>query len=231
MFDSIAGRYDLNNRLHSFGRDQAWRRAAVALADIGPSDHVLDVACGTGDLTLALARRMPASILGVDFSSEMLAVARRKGAFAKLPQSAPLPGFQQGDAMNLELDDDSCTVVTIAFGIRNVLDPSQAICEFHRVLAPGGRLVILEFSRPSNRVVRFGSDFYNKRIMPLTATLLAGDRSGAYRYLPRSMETFASAEELAGVMTNCGFGDIRHQALTFGVCTLTAGVKPAPGPV
>jgi len=227
MFDSIADRYDLNNRLHSFGRDQAWRRAAVDMADVGPSDHVLDVACGTGDLTLALARRKPATILGVDFSSEMLAVARRKGAAAGVLQ--PAPEFQQGDAMNLELEDESCTVVTIAFGIRNVLDPSQAICEFHRVLAPGGRLVILEFSRPSNRLVRFGSDFYNKRIMPLTATLVSGDRSGAYRYLPRSMETFATPEELAGVMTSRGFRETRHQSLTFGVCTLTAGVKPGPG--
>lgn len=227
MFDSIAGRYDLNNRLHSFGRDQSWRRSAVAMAEVGPMDRVLDVACGTGDLTLALARKKPASILGVDFSSEMLAVAHRKGASVKLADLTPTPEFKQGDAMNLELDDASCTVVTIAFGIRNVLDPARAIAEFHRVLAPGGRLVILEFSQPSNRLVRFGSDLYNKRIMPLTATLLSGDRSGAYRYLPRSMETFASAEELACVMADCGFQDTRHQPLTFGVCTLTCGIKPA----
>ncbi|MDG1898895.1 MAG: class I SAM-dependent methyltransferase, partial [Phycisphaerales bacterium] len=117
----------------------------------------------------------------------------------------------------------------IAFGIRNVSDPARAIGEFHRVLAPGGRLVILEFSQPSNRLVRFGSDLYNKRIMPLTATLVSGDRSGAYRYLPRSMETFVSPEQMGGMMTDTGFTDIAHRPLTFGVCTLTCGIRPTTG--
>ncbi|MAB83620.1 MAG: bifunctional demethylmenaquinone methyltransferase/2-methoxy-6-polyprenyl-1,4-benzoquinol methylase UbiE [Phycisphaerae bacterium] len=229
MFDSIAGRYDLNNRLHSFGRDQAWRRAAVAMADIGPTDRVLDVACGTGDLTLALARSEPESIRGVDFSGEMLAVARRKGESMPPAAGVPSPAFDQGDAMKLDIEDGAFTVVTIAFGIRNVSDPARAIGEFHRVLAPGGRLVILEFSQPSNRLVRFGSDLYNKRIMPLTATLVSGDRSGAYRYLPRSMETFVSPEQMGGMMTDTGFTDIAHRPLTFGVCTLTCGIRPTTG--
>ncbi len=223
MFDSIAGRYDLNNRLHSFGRDQSWRRKAVRMADVGPSDHVLDVACGTGDLTFALAQRNPETIRGIDFSSGMLEIAGRKSP----RHHGTTPVFSQGDAMSLDIPDASCTVVTIAFGIRNVTDPARAVGEFHRVLRPGGRLVILEFSRPANPAIRFGADLYNNRIMPLTATLLSGDRSGAYRYLPRSMETFATAEQLAALVEEQGFTGISQRPLTFGVCTLTCGIKPA----
>ncbi len=222
MFDAIAGRYDLNNRVHSFGRDQSWRRKAVKMADIGPADHVLDVACGTGDLTFALARRNPASIRGVDFSAGMLEIADRKA-----PRHGGTPAtFTRGDAMALDLPDESCTVVTIAFGIRNVTEPGAAIAEFHRVLAPGGRLLILEFSQPANPLVRFGADIYNHRIMPLTATLLSGDRSGAYRYLPRSIESFATAGELAAIVERAGFESVTQKPLTFGICTLTHAIKP-----
>ena len=223
MFDAIAGRYDLNNRVHSFGRDQSWRRKAVRMADVGPSDHVLDVACGTGDLTFALARCNPASIQGIDFSAGMLEIADRKA-----PRHAGTTAtFTRGDAMSLDVPDESCTVVTIAFGIRNVTEPHLALAEFHRVLAPGGRLVILEVSQPANPLVRFGADLYNHRIMPLTATLLSGDRSGAYRYLPRSIESFASAEELGALVSEQGFESVSQRPLTFGICTLTHGIKPA----
>lgn len=226
MFDAIAGRYDLNNRLHSLGRDQAWRRAAASMADIRPTDRVLDVACGTGDLTRALARTGPASVIGVDFSGQMLRLAKHKFKARPMAAGLPQPRFLQGDAMHLEFEDDAFDALTIAFGIRNVTDPAQAIAEFHRVLAPGGRLVILEFSEPRNRLLRFTSNFYNRRVMPLTATLISGDRSGAYRYLPRSMETFATPGELAGVMEQAGFESILQQPLTFGICTVSRGLMP-----
>jgi demethylmenaquinone methyltransferase/2-methoxy-6-polyprenyl-1,4-benzoquinol methylase len=225
MFDSIAGRYDLNNRLHSLGRDQAWRRRTAKAAVRSSDDRILDVACGTGDLSEALAARRPGSVHGVDFSAGMLDVARAKATRRTRPDGVPTPGYEQGDAMQLALDDASFDACTIAFGIRNVTDPLIAIGEFHRVLSPGGRCLILEFSEPSNPIFRSLSNVYNRHIMPITATLIAGDRSGAYKYLPRSMETFLSPAQLAEHMEQVGFQEITQHPMTGGICTLSIGYK------
>lgn len=220
MFAAIARSYDLNNRLHSFGRDQSWRRRAVRLCEIRPSDHVLDVACGTGDLTEAFARARPASVTGLDFTQEMLEIAHVKAQrrLANRP-GIPMPRYVQGDAMDLPLPDASVDVVSIAFGIRNVAEPERALREFRRVLRPGGRLVVLEFSRPRHRVISWLNDLYTARIMPLTATLIARDRSGAYRYLPQSVATFFQPAEFIALLERCGFKRVQTQPMTFGVCT------------
>jgi demethylmenaquinone methyltransferase/2-methoxy-6-polyprenyl-1,4-benzoquinol methylase len=225
MFSAIAPRYDLNNRLHSFGRDQAWRRAAVRLARLRPGDTVLDAACGTGDLAEAFARAGAASVTGVDFAEPMLALARAKSGRRRRRgrgrEAAPAPLYRQADVMDLPFEDQSFDVVSIAFGIRNVAEPAAAAAEFRRVLRPGGRLVVLEFSRPANPVLRRLNHLYCEHVMPVTATLLSGDRTGAYRYLPRSVATFAEPEALAGILGGAGFGDIIQHPLTFGVCTVT----------
>lgn len=215
MFGAIAGKYDLNNRLHSLGRDQAWRRCAVRMAGVTPTDEVLDAACGTGDLSRAFASAGARRVVGLDFTPEMLAIARTKG-----------PGaiqYIEGDAMNLPFSDGSFDIVSIAFGIRNVSDPARALREFRRVLRPGGRLVVLEFSRPRSRLLAWGNDLYTKRIMPLTATLISGDKSGAYRYLPRSIDTFLSRESMARAMREAGFARVTERPLTFGVCVCYRG--------
>ncbi|MDP7071049.1 MAG: ubiquinone/menaquinone biosynthesis methyltransferase [Phycisphaerales bacterium] len=219
MFTAIAPRYDLNNRLHSLWRDQAWRRATVALAAITPTDDVIDMACGTGDLTELLAQAGPRSIVGMDFTEAMLGVARRKAT--RRPMGSQPIEYRQGDAMNIDLPADSCDVVTIAFGIRNVDDPGGAAAEFARVLRPGGRLLVLEFSTPANPLMRFLNACYTRHVMPLTAGLLAGDRSGAYRYLPRSVSTFADPVAMADMLREVGFTIAGQHPLTFGTCTIT----------
>ncbi|HVU63081.1 MAG TPA: bifunctional demethylmenaquinone methyltransferase/2-methoxy-6-polyprenyl-1,4-benzoquinol methylase UbiE [Phycisphaerales bacterium] len=217
MFAAIAPSYDLNNRLHSFWRDQAWRRFAIRQVAVKPTDVCLDVACGTGDLTEALARAGAAKVTGLDFTPQMLDVARVRAK--KLPPGiADRITYIQGDAQNLPLADASVDVITIAFGIRNVLVPAKAIAEFRRVLRPGGRLAILEFSEPTFPPARWFNRLYTQKIMPFTATLIARDKSGAYKYLPKSVETFLGRGEFVNVLRDAGFRDIAATPLTMGVC-------------
>jgi demethylmenaquinone methyltransferase/2-methoxy-6-polyprenyl-1,4-benzoquinol methylase len=219
MFATIAPSYDLNNRVHSLGRDQSWRRRAVPLCRVRPTDEVLDVACGTGDFTQAFASAGPASVTGLDFTDEMLDIAREKARRIHWRAGAAPPVYVQGDAMNLPFTDASFDIVSIAFGIRNVADPAKALREFRRVLRPGGRLLVLEFSQPRNRFVRWLNNIYAARLMPITATLIAGDRSGAYRYLPQSVAMFYRTAQLQELIAACGFADIETFPMTFGVCT------------
>lgn len=225
MFASIAGSYDLNNRLHSFGRDVAWRRAAVRAARLQPDDAVLDVACGTGDLAIAFARAGAGQVVGVDFTPEMLEVARERTRAAQGPEAAI--DWRRGDAMALDIPEASFDVVSIAFGIRNVVEPARALAEFRRVLRPAGRLVVLEFDRPRSPVIAALNDFYTRRVMPWTATLVSADRSGAYHYLPRSIETFLDRDAMASAIRSAGFDGLTQTPLTFGVCVCHAARVPA----
>lgn len=214
MFAAIAPSYDLNNRLHSMGIDQRWRRKVVGLAGITPSDRVLDMACGTGDLTRALAKAKPATVVGGDFTPEMLEIARTK---RDDPTDEAIE-YVEADATALSFKDDSFDVLTIAFGIRNVSDVPRALAEFRRVLAPGGRLLILEFDRPRFAPIAWASDLYTKKIMPITASIISRDTSGAYKYLPKSVETFLGREELAREISDAGFGELTLHPMTFGLC-------------
>lgn len=218
MFGAIAGSYDLNNRVHSMWQDQRWRKFAVRAAMVHPGDAVLDVACGTGDLTEAFAKTEAASVTGVDFTRAMLDVAERKRPARLSPARASKVRYLEGDAMALRLPDASFDVVSIAFGIRNVADPGKALGEFSRVLKPGGRLVVLEFDRPGWFPMSVFYDFYCGWVMPRTATLISGDRSGAYRYLPRSVGTFMSRSEMCERMRACGFSDVTATSLSLGIC-------------
>jgi demethylmenaquinone methyltransferase/2-methoxy-6-polyprenyl-1,4-benzoquinol methylase len=224
MFAAIARRYDLNNRLHSFGRDQVWRRRAVEAAAVQPGDCVLDIACGTGDLTLAFERTRAAQVVGLDFTPEMIELARAKTARRGIAEGRV--SFVEGDAMNLPIEDGTFNVVSVAFGLRNVAEPNLALAEFHRVLRRGGRVVILEFSRPRSHLIRWFNDVYTRRVMPLTASLIARDRSGAYRYLPRSVETFPEGAAVCAMLEAAGFTNVTARPLTLGVCTIYRAVRP-----
>lgn len=223
MFAAIARRYDLNNRVHSLWRDQAWRRYAVKQAFIKPTDHVLDVACGTGDLTHAIAKSGAARVVGLDYTQEMLdcAAVKRERLPVRLRDHVE---YLRGDAQELPFEDGSFDAVTIAFGIRNVGNPEQAVQEFRRVLKPGGRLVILEFGTPGLAPVRWFNNLYCKRIMPITATIISGDRSGAYKYLPKSVATFMSTQQMKGLMSRSGFSDVMARGLSMGICVCYRGV-------
>jgi demethylmenaquinone methyltransferase/2-methoxy-6-polyprenyl-1,4-benzoquinol methylase len=244
MFAAIAPSYDLNNRLHSLWQDQRWRKQAVEFARLKPTDVVVDVACGTGDLTLAFARQLqevaarmksPAGrrVIGVDFTYEMLPLADEKlwddGDFHHevlgLTSVKKLVHWLNGDAQSLPLPDACADVVSIAFGIRNVQDPAAAIREFHRALRPGGRVIILEFSLPTNSLLRGLYNFYFRQILPRTATLISGDKTGAYKYLPESVNTFIGREQMMGMMSAAGFGQVEQFPMTFGVCVCYRGVK------
>ncbi|HLL88560.1 MAG TPA: bifunctional demethylmenaquinone methyltransferase/2-methoxy-6-polyprenyl-1,4-benzoquinol methylase UbiE [Tepidisphaeraceae bacterium] len=231
MFAAIAPSYDLNNRLHSLWMDQHWRRKAVSLAELTTYDSVVDVACGTGDLTLLFEREayrvappakdMPraAQVVGIDFTFAMLPIAARKAERGGVLQ------WVNGDAQSLPLPDACCDVVSIAFGIRNVADPAAALREFYRVLRPGGRVIVLEFSLPTNASLRGLYNFYFRQILPRTATLISGDKTGAYKYLPESVNTFIGRDQMTGMMRAAGFADVTQHAMTFGVCVCYRGVK------
>lgn len=229
MFAAIAPSYDLNNRLHSMGRDQAWRRAAVRMAELHEGDVVLDVACGTGDLSMAFAKATPkpSRVVGVDFTYNMLTIARQKAAGKSASNDRATLTYQLGDAMKLPIADQSVDVVSIAFGIRNVSDPALAMAEFVRVLKPGGRVIVLEFSLPSNPLLLAMYNFYFRHIMPRTAAFIARDRSGAYRYLPKSVNTFITRQQMLKMMVEAGLSDTTHKALTLGISVVYRGVKKA----
>jgi demethylmenaquinone methyltransferase / 2-methoxy-6-polyprenyl-1,4-benzoquinol methylase len=230
MFAAIAPSYDLNNRLHSFWRDQAWRRKAVKLAELKPDDVVVDVACGTGDLTLAmycgLWPRMgdwppaPGQVIGIDFTYEMLPIAAAKSQISTVNSQIQ---YINGDATALPLPDACCDVVSIAFGIRNVQQPERALKEFRRILRPNGRLIVLEFSEPTNPLIRAMNRLYTGKIMPLTATLISRDRSGAYRYLPKSIGTFWDRKKMTTMLQAAGFAKVTQHPMTFGVCVCYRG--------
>jgi demethylmenaquinone methyltransferase/2-methoxy-6-polyprenyl-1,4-benzoquinol methylase len=231
MFAAIAGSYDLNNRLHSLWMDQHWRTRAVQLAGLKPTDSVLDVACGTGDLTLKFTKALQklnavplatGRVIGLDYTLEMLPLARGK---SKLAIQKSKIVWLNGDAMHLPLPDACVDVVSIAFGIRNVADPQMAIREFHRVLRPGGRLIILEFSLPQNAILRGLYNFYFRKVLPVTATLISGDKTGAYKYLPESVNTFIGREQMLGMMRSAGFDQTMAFPLTFGVSVCYRGTK------
>lgn len=226
MFTAVARRYDLNNRLHSMWRDQAWRRAAVRACRVKTTDVVLDVACGTGDLALAFADARARRVIGADFTRAMLTRAEQKAA----QRTGRSVHFIEADALALPLADASVDVVSIAFGIRNVSDVDQALGEFARVLRPGGRLLVLEFTVPANRFVAALHRLYCHHIMARTASWISGDRSGAYRYLPRSVTTFDGPTELAERIRKTRLQMVQWRPLSLGIAAVYLAQKTAARP-
>jgi demethylmenaquinone methyltransferase/2-methoxy-6-polyprenyl-1,4-benzoquinol methylase len=217
MFDRIAPRYDALNRVMTAGLDQRWRRAALALVGVGPGDLLIDVACGTGDFA-ELARARGARVIGVDMAGEMLRGARRRGACTSLVQA---------DAAALPLPDGCATVVTCGFALRNFEALAGPLAEMARVLAPGGRLALLEVDRPRRAIVRAGHALYFDRVVPWIGGLLS-DRS-AYAYLPRSVAYLPAPTELLGLIERAGFARVVRRPLGLGAVQLITAVRCGEG--
>ncbi len=223
MFDAIAERYDRLNRILSLGIDRRWRRQAVAALALPAGARVLDLATGTADLALEIARQHPdARVLGLDPSPRMLALGRRKVATLGLETAV---GLDLGDAQDLSMPAASFDGVAIAFGIRNVPDRPAALAEMARVTKPGGRVVILELSEPRGGFFAPFCRFHVHTLVPWLGSLLSGQRE--YRYLERSIAAFPSPEAFGRLLAGAGLEVLEARALTFGVCHLYVARVPA----
>lgn len=224
LFDSIAGDYDRLNHLLSLGIDKSWRRRALRWI-VTPSSpqQILDIACGTGDFSIAIAGKShPRTIVtGLDLSEGMLKVMDAKVAELKLDGKITT---EQGNSEHMRFEDDTFDRVTIAFGIRNFERRDVALREILRVLKPGGRLVILELSVPSNRMVRWCYNLYFTKVLPLIGGAISGDKA-AYRYLPASVLKFPGRDEWMSIMRECGYNKVIHKSFSLGICRMYIGEK------
>ncbi|MBK7643827.1 MAG: ubiquinone/menaquinone biosynthesis methyltransferase [Planctomycetes bacterium] len=220
MFARISGRYDLLNRVLSLGIDQRWRRRLLAAAGDVHDKPVVDLCCGTGDVSLFLARA-GARVVGVDFTPEMLTHAERKRVRGAQPGV-----FATGDALALPIGDRSVAACTVAFGIRNVADRRRCLREMRRVLVPGGRGLVLEFSMPPGRFTGWVYRTYFTRVLPLIGRIVSR-HDDAYSYLPRTVLAWPEPPALQQEMEQEGFVDCGFRRLTFGIACLHWGQAPA----
>ncbi|NBW93579.1 MAG: bifunctional demethylmenaquinone methyltransferase/2-methoxy-6-polyprenyl-1,4-benzoquinol methylase UbiE [Bacteroidetes bacterium] len=223
MFNSIAPRYDVLNRMLSGGVDQQWRRVVMKEVLDSQPQRLLDVATGTADLALMAARKGVPQVIGVDIADQMLDVGRRKVSKADLDGRVEL---LNGDAEKLPFSDKQFDVATVAFGVRNFEDLAAGLHQIHRVLRPGGKLVVLEFSRPRVFPVKQLYAFYNRFILPAVGKLVSGD-SGAYTYLPESIAVFPEGDEFLNWMEEAGFTQRKARRLTFGIASVYVGHRAA----
>jgi len=223
MFDQIAGRYDLLNHLLSFGQDIRWRKKVASYLVNGNDQFILDLATGTGDqlLTMFKCTDRISRAVGVDLATKMLEKGREKVKKKKLNNRIVL---EEGDAENIRYPDNTFDAVTISFGIRNIKNMSQSLSEILRVLKPGGRVLILEFSIPPNIAIRSIYLFYFRYLLPFIGSTISGDRY-AYRYLNKTVEGFPYGNDFRQLLTESGFQNTSIHPLTFGIATIYRGDK------
>jgi demethylmenaquinone methyltransferase/2-methoxy-6-polyprenyl-1,4-benzoquinol methylase len=212
MFDRIAPVYDVMNRVMTLGLDQHWRRITAA-AVVRPGDRVLDGCCGTGDLALACVKAGAGSVVGLDFSPKMIERARRKSESV---------AWIEGDMLSLPFDDGSFDAATVGFGVRNVADLEAGLRELARVLAPGGRLGILEITQPTGALAPFYRVWF-ERIVPIAGRVLPG--GSAYTYLPASVRRFPGKDDLAALIGTAGFAAVRYRTFAGGIVALHTAVR------
>ena len=223
MFDNIAPAYDRLNRAMSFGLDRSWRRKAVAMVTATAPGSIVDIATGTGDFAISLARAIPrASVTGLDLSEGMVAIGRRKVADAGLGGRVRLV---TGDCLASPLPEGCADAVTVAFGVRNFTDLAAGYRAMYRMLRPGGMLCVIELSTPVSPLVKPFYDIYARGIIPLMGRVVSSDRR-AYSYLPESIAAVPQGDDMLALMRGAGFTDASFLRLTLGVCTIYTAVRP-----
>jgi len=223
MFDSIAPRYDLLNRLLSLRQDVVWRKKLVSVMAIPESGHVLDVACGTGDVAMEICRQKGplVKVTGIDFSPGMLRLAQ-----AKIRRNQDMAiSLLAGNALALPFGDASFHAVTIAFGIRNIQDKAGALRAFYESLMPGGMLLVLELATPKKTRLRDAYLAYFQKVLPTIGRLFS-KHSFAYSYLPDSVSRFPATDVFMAIIVEAGFSDVTCRRMTLGIANLFVGVKP-----
>lgn len=224
MFDDIAGRYDLMNRVLSAGIDIGWRKKALKILAKDKPQQILDVACGTGDMAIMAARIVrPQKITGIDISAQMLAVGKNKIEKEGL---TPIIELQTGDSETINFPQNSFDAVTVAFGVRNFETLEKGLKEMLRVLRPGGKLVVLEFSRPKNGAIRSLYHLYMGMIAPKMAGLFSQNKK-AYKYLNESAKAFPERHQFTDILIKIGFSATSYKTLSLGICCIYTGRKPS----
>ena len=224
MFDNIAPDYDKLNHILSLNIDKRWRKKAVReLADESRPMKVLDVACGTGDFTIEIAKKVAkgSEVIGVDISEGMIAVGKEKIAKNNINAAMVV-----ADCEALPYDEGTFDRISVGFGVRNFEHLELGLSEMYRVLTPGGKLVILELSVPSNRFIRWCYKLYFLKILPFIGGLVSGHR-GAYEYLPASVLRFPAPDKFMEIMKSAGFDVVEHRSITMGICRMYIGKKAA----
>jgi demethylmenaquinone methyltransferase/2-methoxy-6-polyprenyl-1,4-benzoquinol methylase len=221
MFNSIAGKYDFLNHFLSAGVDIYWRKKAINLVARNKPELILDIATGTADFAIEAMRLKPRKVIGVDISEGMLAVGREK---LQKKQLSHVIELKSGDSENLEFEANQFDAVMAAFGVRNFENLEKGLSEMHRVLKPGGQVVILEFSKPKAFPFKQGYNFYFKHILPVFGKLISKDRA-AYTYLPESVQAFPDGPDFTTILTQVGFKSTAWHPLTFGISSIYVGTK------
>ena len=226
MFNDIAPTYDKLNHILSLNVDKSWRRKAVrrlkkAVAGV-ETPLILDVACGTADSTIKIAKKIEnAKVLGIDISTKMLEIGREKATKKGLDNRI---SFSISRAENIDFQDDTFDAAMVAFGVRNFSDRAQGLKEIRRVLKPNGTLIILELSEPQNVIVRWFYNLYFKNILPLIGKRVSGN-ANAYRYLQQTVEKFPMPKEFMAMLSDCGYKELKHKALSCGLCRIYQAEK------
>ena len=225
LFAAVAHHYDFLNSLLSLRRDRGWRRETVKASGVDLRSKVLDVCTGTGELALAYADKIGTEgfVIASDFCFEMLVIGDEK---VEQKNRGAGTNFLAADTLTLPFLDNTFDVVSVGFGIRNVSDLEMGICEMARVVAPGGRVVILEFTQPVNPLFRSLYYFYFTKILPFVGNFISRSKDDAYGYLPRSVMKFPNCDALKAVMEQCGLTDVQFYRKTFGIVSIHVGKKP-----